>query len=327
MAMVGQDVRQARRRAAVLGHPVRHSLSPVLHRAAYDRLELEGWAYGLQDVTAEQLPDAVAGLDASWAGLSLTMPLKQAVLPLLDVVDPLAEVTGAVNTLVVQPGRAGTAGPLVGFNTDVAGIVAALRETARAAGHVDWRPRSAAVLGARATASSTLAALGELGLASTTLIARNVSGPGNALLAAHRMGVAAAHRAWSSPEAGADALLRAGAPDVVVSTVPAGAADELAAALADRLDGAALAGSVLLDVVYDPWPTPLARVWESAGGTVAPGWVMLLHQAVAQVQLFTGRKPDVEVMRAALVAELAARAAGAEVPDSPPVLSVTSSRA
>lgn len=116
------------RRAAVLGHPVAHSLSPLLHRAAYQALGLAGWTYGLQDVTEEQLPGVVRDLDASWAGLSLTMPLKQVVLPLLDHVDPLAEVVGAVNTVVVQGG--GTAPVLVGANTDVAGIVAALREGA-----------------------------------------------------------------------------------------------------------------------------------------------------------------------------------------------------
>ena len=90
------------RRAAVIGHPVAHSLSPVLHRAAYAALGLEGWTYEAIDTTEEQLPALVNGLDASWAGLSLTMPLKHAVIPLLDHVDPLANVVGAVNTLVAR---------------------------------------------------------------------------------------------------------------------------------------------------------------------------------------------------------------------------------
>ena len=316
MSVVGQDLHAhgVERRAAVLGHPVRHSLSPTLHRAAYAQLGLSGWAYGLQDITAGELPAVLKQLDGTWGGLSLTMPLKQAVIPLLDVVDPLAEVTGAVNTLVVQPGRSGEAGPFVGFNTDVQGIVEALREVAPPG----WRPQRPAILGARATASSALAAFGELGASSTTLVARSVAGPGSAAAAAHRMGVSTTHRPWTSAEVAAEALLAA---DVVVSSVPSGVADDVAAALAGRLDGStdALAGAVLLDVVYDPWPTPLAAAWRAAGGAVAPGWAMLLHQAEAQVRLFTGRTPDVSVMRGSLLAELDRRHAGHQVPDSPAV--------
>ncbi|WP_127127703.1 shikimate dehydrogenase [Georgenia sp. SYP-B2076] len=319
MAVVGQDLTAPGigRRCAVLGHPVAHSLSPALHRAAYAGLGLAGWGYGLQDVTEHQLPAVLAQLDATWGGLSLTMPLKQVVIPLLDVVDPLAEVTGAVNTLVVQPGRAGRVGPLVGFNTDVHGIVATVRETAPAG----WRPRHAAILGARATASSAVAALTELGAARTTVVGRSFAGPGAAPAAAHRMGVATENVLWSSADVAAAALEGA---DVVVSTVPAGAADAVAAALTERLAGSAsaLAGTVLLDAVYDPWPSPLARAWRDAGGAVAPGWVMLLHQAQVQVKLMTGHEPDVEVMRAAVVAELGRRAGGGEVPPSPAVFAL-----
>jgi shikimate dehydrogenase len=149
------------RRAAVLGHPVAHSLSPRLHRAAYRELGLDGWSYEAVDVTEEQLPAFVATLDGTWAGLSLTMPLKQAVIPLLDHVEPLAEVVGAVNTLLVQPG--GRSPVLTGANTDVHGLVAALSEGLAAAGSTGTGPRSAVVLGAGATAASTLAALAELG--------------------------------------------------------------------------------------------------------------------------------------------------------------------
>ena len=309
-AVAGQDLRApgVEHRAAVLGHPVDHSLSPTLHRAAYADLGLQpAWAYGLQDVTAAQLPEVLAQLDASWAGLSLTMPLKQAVIPLLDVLDPLAEVTGAVNTLVVQPGRAGAVGPLVGFNTDVHGIVATIREVAPPG----WRPRHAVVLGARATASSALAALGELGATTTTLVARSFAGPGAATAAAQRMGVTAVALPWGQAAAVRAALLSA---DVVISTVPRGVADPLAQDLA----GAGRAGAVLLDVVYDPWPSPLTQAWSEAGGTVAPGWGMLLHQADQQVRLMTGHTPDVEVMRAALRAELDRRARGGPVRGSPP---------
>ncbi|MPV38002.1 shikimate dehydrogenase [Georgenia subflava] len=320
---VGQDLAAPGidRRCAVLGHPVGHSLSPTLHRAAYAQLGLDDWGYGLQDVTADQLPAVVDQLDASWGGLSLTMPLKQAIMPLLDAVDPLAEVTGAVNTLVVQPGRAGRAGPLSGFNTDVHGIVATLREAAPAG----WRPQRAVVLGARATASSALAALGELGCTRTTLVARSFAGPGSAAVAAHRMGVTTENVTWSTPDVAADAVLAA---DVVISTVPAGIADPVSTVMRDRLAGSpnALSGAVLLDVVYDPWPTPIDEAWQEAGGTVAPGWGMLLHQAEAQVRLMTGRTPDVEVMRDALVGELARRSAGGEVLSSPPPFTLPADR-
>ncbi|MHB1063305.1 MAG: shikimate dehydrogenase [Georgenia sp.] len=345
---VGQDVHApgVAHRAAVLGHPVAHSLSPTLHRAAYGQLGLaDAWAYGLQDVTAGELPAIVAQLDGGWAGVSLTMPLKQAVLDLLDVVDPLAAAVGAVNTLVVQPGRVGGTGPLVGFNTDVHGIVQTLREAAPAR----WRPQGAVILGARATASSALAALGELGVTAPVLIGRNFAGPGSATTAASRMGLNALPMPWASPEVVARLLADA---DVAVSTVPAGVADDVAAALAALLGldptvgpaagllatpttggplttpttggplttpttGGPLAGRVLLDVVYDPWPSPLVRIWSAAGGLVAPGWGMLLHQADAQVRLMTGHSPDVEVMRSALTAEIDRRRRGGAVGESP----------
>lgn len=322
--VVGQDVHApgVEHRAAVLGHPVAHSLSPALHRAAYTQLGLgPAWAYGLQDVTAEELPAVVAQLDATWAGLSLTMPLKQAVIALLDVVDPLATAVGAVNTLVVQPGRGGSTGPLVGFNTDVHGIASTLCEAAAPG----WRPEHAVVLGARATASSALAALGELGVTAPVLVGRSFAGPGSATLAAGRMGLDPVTRSWGAPEEIARALVEA---DVVVSTVPSGVADDAAAALAALVGvdpataraGSApgpLAGRVLLDVVYDPWPSDLVRVWTSAGGVVAPGWGMLLHQAEAQVRLMTGRTPDVDVMRAALTSAIDRRRTGGTVGEPP----------
>lgn len=158
----------------MLGHPIAHSLSPVLHRAAYRALGLADWRYDALDVTAEQLPEVLAGLDAGWAGLSLTMPLKHAVLPLLDHVDPLAQTVGAVNTVLVQPERSGRA--LVGANTDVYGIVAALREGLRGA------PTTAAVLGGGATAASTLAALAELGITSAAVYVRSAGRSGPCIL-------------------------------------------------------------------------------------------------------------------------------------------------
>lgn len=286
-------IRAAGRRAAVLGHPIGHSLSPVLHRAAYAALGLRDWSYERHDVTEEDLPGFLADLDPSWAGLSLTMPLKQAVMPLLDHVEPLAAAVGAVNTVLVQPTGRGRL--LVGANTDVHGIVAALREVAGEEQRVEG---PAVVLGAGATAASAVAALGELGHVRPMVVARSAGRAGPVLRAASRMGVSPVLRPW---EQAAALLSDAG---VAISTVPSGAADDVAAALVAQPP---TPGRLLLDVVYHPWPTPLAISWTSAGGSVAPGWAMLLHQAAEQVRLMTGAEPPVEEMREALLQALARR--------------------
>ncbi|MFF8346680.1 shikimate dehydrogenase [Cellulosimicrobium sp. TH-20] len=283
------------RRAAVLGHPVAHSLSPVLHRAAYDALGLDGWSYEAIDTTEEQLPAFVNGLDASWAGLSLTMPLKHAVIPLLDHVDPLANVVGAVNTLVVQP-TGGTRPTFVGTNTDVHGLVAALRE-----GLGEREVRSAVVLGAGATAASTLAALAQLGCTAPTVLVRSLGRTGSLQRAAHRMGVEPRFEVLdpASP-ALVDRLART---DAVVATLPSRAADPVADALSRA---GATPGGVLLDVVYDPRPTALSVAWTAGGGTVVGGERMLLHQAAEQVRLMTGRTAPLAMMDRALGSALGA---------------------
>jgi shikimate dehydrogenase len=269
----------APRRAAVLGHPVAHSLSPTLHRAAYASLGLTGWRYDAVDVTEGALPEFVAALDESWVGLSLTMPLKQTVIPLLDHVEPLAEVVGAVNTVLLQ-GRT-----LIGANTDVYGIVTALG--------LDGPAGSAAVLGAGATASSTLAALAQLGCTSPVVYVRSVARAGGLMRAAHRMGVTPVYRTLDK------AAAEIGRADVVVSTLPPHAADTLAGSLAG-----AGAGGVLLDVAYDPRPTALSVAWRALGGVAVPGEQMLLHQAAEQVRLMTGHPAPLEAMSAALDDEL-----------------------
>lgn len=283
------------RRAAVLGSPISHSLSPVLHRAAYRELDLD-WVYGRAEVTEASIGAAVAELDREWAGLSLTMPLKQAVIEHLDIIEPLAEAVGAVNTVLVQPGV------LVGANTDVHGIVAAVRE---AAGDSAWRPAQAVVLGAGATAASALAALAELGITSSTLLARTPARAAATQLAAHRMGVQVDVRRWDETERAGSVVADA---QLVVSTVPAGAADSLGELLEARLAPGDTAGGVLLDAVYHPWPSPLARGYAAGGGAVAPGSAMLLHQAGEQVRLMTGRPAPLAAMRTALLAVSAGRA-------------------
>ena len=276
------------RRAAVLGHPIAHSLSPALHRAAYAALGLEGWQYEARDVPQDALDAFLGEIDASWAGLSLTMPLKQTIIPYLDHIEPLAEVTGAVNTVLVQ-GVAGRS-TLVGANTDVHGIVAAL-------GEEGGRPTvaSAVVLGAGATAASALAVLAELGCTSVDVHVRSLGRTGDLQRAAHRMGVTPRFRSLDDAPA---AMVHA---DVTVSTLPAHGADTLAAEIADL--GTAPRG-VLLDVAYEPRPTALTRAWRGLGGASVAGERMLLHQAAEQVRLMTGHPAPLDAMSRALEAAL-----------------------
>lgn len=275
-----------RRRAAVLGSPIAHSLSPVLHRSAYAELGLD-WHYTALECGESELPGLLDSLDARWVGLSLTMPLKRAAVDLVDSCDATARAVGGVNTVVFGPdGRHG-------YNTDVAGVVAALREAGVGA------PRSATVLGAGATAASALAALHDLGVgAPVTVLVRDTGRTRAVAEAAERIGVDIRPR----PLAEAAAHLHA---DLVVSTLPAGAADALA-------DDVARRAAAVFDVVYAPAVTPLLCAASDAGRVAVGGLGMLVHQAVAQVRLMTGRTPPVEPMRRAGRRELARReAAGA----------------
>lgn len=268
------------RRAAVLGHPVAHSLSPALHRAAYAALGLSRWTYDAVDVDAAALPAFLAGLGPTWAGLSLTMPLKQVVVPLLDEVSALASALGAVNTVTFGPDRRRR-----GENTDVHGVVAALR----AAG-VSAVP-SGAVIGGGATAASAVAALGELGCTQPRVYVRSLQRAETVRAAAARLGSRVQVLPLTDP-----GWRQAG---VVVCTLPARAADPLAPGLRGRQSPPGL-GGVLLDVAYDPWPSRLALAWRAAGGTVVDGLDMLVHQAAAQVLLMTGMPAPVAAMAAAV---------------------------
>lgn len=262
------------RRAAVLGSPIAHSLSPALHRAAYASLGLD-WTYEAIEVDEAGLAGFLAGLDDSWAGLSLTMPLKQEAARLLADVDPIARALRSVNTVLPGPHL------WRGTNTDVYGMTQALTR----AGLVG-PATSAVILGAGATARSAVAALAALGVARVTVCARRPQAAVEVAGLATDMGLTAATRDLT-PDAG---LI---ASPVVVSTLP-GAVAEPWAALASSAPG------VLLDASYHPWPTPLAAAWGS--GSVASGRDMLLWQAVEQVRLMTGLEPSVEAMAAALPA-------------------------
>ena len=271
-------------RAAVLGSPIAHSLSPVLHRAAYDAAGLDGWTYTAIECDEAGLPGLIASCDSRWAGLSLTMPLKRAVLPLLDRTEPLAAEVGGANTVVFA------AGERHGYNTDVPGMVAALAEAGVTA------PPAATILGAGATACAALAALRATGLTAAVVHVRDQARAGDLLAAAGRLDVAVELRPFGSQ-------LRGG--ELLISTVPAGAADFYA----ERMVVPAPQPAAVLDVVYSPWPTPLAQAAAKSGVAVAGGFDLLLHQAARQFELMTGIEPaPLQAMRQAGQSELTRRA-------------------
>ncbi|MEV0373478.1 shikimate dehydrogenase [Streptomyces sp. NPDC050636] len=271
------------RRAAVLGSPIAHSLSPELHRAAYADLGLSDWTYDRHEVDEEKLPAFMEGLDATWAGLSLTMPLKRAVIPLLDEISDTAASVEAVNTVVFTAD-----GRRLGDNTDIPGMLAALRE--RGVGNVE----RAAILGAGATASSALAALSRICTGEVTAYVRSAARADEMRGWGERLGLAVRTAPW---EDAAEALR---AP-LTIATTPAGTTDALAAAVPEH-------PGTLFDVLYEPWPTTLATAWAAHGGAVVGGLDLLVHQAVLQVEQMTGRAPaPLAAMRKAGLAALAAR--------------------
>ncbi|PAZ15866.1 shikimate dehydrogenase [Streptomyces sp. SA15] len=272
-----------RRHAAVLGSPITHSLSPVLHRTAYRELGLDDWTYDSHDVDESALESFLGSLDDSWAGLSLTMPLKRAVLPLLDSVTDTVRSVQAVNTVLrTADGRK------EGDNTDIPGMTSALRERGIThAGH-------AAVLGAGATAASALAALARMGTRDVTAYVRSEARAAEMGRWGERLGLTVRTVAWHRAAHALNAPL-------VISTTPARATDALADSVPDK-------PGVLFDVLYSPWPTRLAHHWQSRGGTVVGGLDLLVHQAVLQVEMMTGRRPaPVHAMRAAAERALDAR--------------------
>ena len=272
------------RRAYVLGHPIAHSLSPALHRAAYAYLGEANLEYDRRDTLPDDLPAIMRGVrnpagteEAPYiAGLSVTMPLKTAVIQYCDELSETARVTGAVNTVYPRGER------VLGDNTDVIGIVNALL-------HAGLKPNperdEPAVIGGGATAISALTALHKLGYRRASVYARSLHKLGSVQKAADRLGVQLSTVALA--EFPAEQKARRHNP--VISTLPARAADDWAPQLADPAGASATHRPVLLDVAYNPWPSVLASAWEANGGTVVSGLEMLLYQAVEQVLLFTDR--------------------------------------
>ncbi|MDX6229339.1 MAG: shikimate dehydrogenase [Frankiales bacterium] len=271
------------RRAAVLGSPIAHSLSPVLHQAAYKALGLD-WVYGTLECDEAGLADAVAGFaaDPAYAGLSLTMPLKFRALEVADHCADSALLVGAANTLVISDGET------TAHNTDVDGVLLALAEIGVTS------PSAAAVLGGGGTARAVLVALARLGATSVTVAVRRPGAAADLTELGQRLGIPVTGAPWPS------SVRDLAGHDLVVSTTPAGATDAMAAR-------GWQADLPLMDVLYAPWPTRLAAAAVAAGAPVAGGLAMLVGQAATQVELMTGRPAPLAAMRLAGEAALAAR--------------------
>lgn len=262
------------RKAAVLGSPVAHSKSPQLHLAAYRALGLDGWTYERIECGAEELPGVVGGLGPEWVGVSVTMPGKFAALRFAGEHTDRAALVGSANTLVRTP-RGWRAD-----NTDIDGVSGAVGSAS------GW----ALVCGSGGTAPAAVVGLAELGVAGITVVARDPAKAARLVELGGRVGVATRFCGLGGPDVQALAD-EVAAAEVLVSTIPA----DVAARYADTF----AAIPVLLDAVYDPWPTPLAAAVAAAGGRVISGLQMLLHQAFAQVEQFTGLPAPREAMTCA----------------------------
>ena len=261
----------------MLGSPIAHSKSPALHAAAYAVLGLP-WEYTAVEVVEGSLGAFLNALDESWLGLSLTMPLKREVIPLLDERSGLVDKIGAANTVVVRPGsRGGLA--LHGYNTDVDGITGALAD------HGVERVELAHLIGTGATSATALVAVAHLGAERVVVTGRRPDALEQLVALGERIGVPVQTRRFGEP-----VPFR---PELVIDTLPGGVEPDDDPAVDDA--------DALLDVSYDPWPTARAARWLARGGLVVDGLEMLLHQAIGQVRIFTtgspyGELPDEEAV-------------------------------
>lgn len=267
------------RRAAVLGRPIEHSRSPVLHRAGYHALGLDAWDYKRFECGAAELPGLVSSAGDEYRGFSVTMPAKFAALEFADVATDRVRAIGAANTLVR------TATGWLAENTDVTGITGCLHELLPSTSSIEH----AVVIGSGGTARPAIWALREARAGRITVLNRSnrleeLAG----LVEGTDVGL---------DYAGFDVDLEALAygADVIISTVPSAAIDEHAPKLGH---------APVIDVIYDPWPTRLTIAAAANGHPSVGGHVMLAHQAYEQFELFTGYPAPRAAMRAALFASL-----------------------
>lgn len=260
---------------AVVGSPIEHSKSPVIHQSAYRVLGLD-WSYSAVEVTEGRLRQFLETIDDSWQGLSVTMPLKVEATKLAKSLDPTAESTGITNTLLrYQEGWRG-------FNTDVYGIQMALEQPLKQSG------MAVTVLGSGATAISAVFAVKTTNPSSeVTVVSRNRSAAKAIKQSAAEAGFRIKIRSFSFL---ALAVNRAG---IVISTLPSGALDRYTTLVGNRF--AAKPRGVLLDVAYHPWPSKFASMWQSHSLPVVSGIEMLIFQAIAQVRVFTSGDLDEEL--------------------------------
>lgn len=267
---------------AVVGHPIGHSQSPALHRAAFTTLNL-AWTYDAIDLAPGRLAEFVQGLDDSWIGLSVTMPHKAQALEIADSVDLIGRATGSVNTLVLNLDAAGKRN-ISGYNTDVAGMVLALADAGLSTA------RHVAIVGGGATAASGVVAAAQLGAESVAVFVRNNTGTQSLVDVGETVGTVVAIYNLNDME-------NVPCVDLVISTLPGNAETSL-----DSLTRTPTAP--LLDVSYSPWPSLRGAQWASQperGGAVVSGLSMLAHQALIQVRLFHSGDAAVELPNEPLV--------------------------
>lgn len=277
---------EIRHRAAVLGKPISHSLSPLIHNTAYRAMGLDGWFYDSHEVDEHTLGDFIGELDPRWSGLSLTMPLKKAIMPMGEPSNRWAEKLGVANTAIFQ-WRSEASGPDIKlYNTDVAGINLAITNAMKHSGGVvpdDIRGKGL-VIGSGSTATSAIAAFSTLQIQHVTIAARHPDKAHALAPLAQTFGMSVDVIALSQiPEI-------VGGEQIVVSTLPSHAADSTAAGLSSLRSGSVR--GTLLDVVYDPRPTALMSVWRRLGGVALGGEEMLLYQAIPQIAYMTGTDFD-----------------------------------
>lgn len=263
-------------RAAVLGLPIEHSRSPILHNSGYRALGLDQWEYGRFECEGEQLAALVGAVDGSYRGFSVTMPAKFAALKFADEVTERARAIGAANTLVR------TDNGWRADNTDVDGIKGALSELLDGQELVD---KHAVVIGGGGTARPAIWALLEAGVAHIAVVNRSDRSAELAPLFDEKPTVL--------EFIGFDGDIAAAVSQaaVVISTVPSAGIVGLEKTIAQ---------APVLDVIYDPWPTPLVQAARVAGFPAVGGHVMLAYQSFGQFEQFTGHEAPRESMRAAL---------------------------
>ncbi|HLG12572.1 MAG TPA: shikimate dehydrogenase [Dehalococcoidia bacterium] len=279
--------------AGIIGYPLGHSLSPVIHNAGFAALGLdvryEAWATPPEELTA-----AVQRMhDPEMLGMSVTIPHKQTVMALLDEIDPVATAIGSVNTIVKRDGR------LIGYNTDKDGFMRPLRLAG-----CDPQGLRALVLGVGGSERAIAYGLVEGGVASIALAGRRperIAAAATHLASTAPRSVAITQVAWNVDSLGA----AADAADLIVNCTPVGmrhTPQEQEAPLAESM---LRAGLWVVDIVYNPLETVLLRLARKTGCRAVAGLAMLAYQGAAQQTLWTGREPPVDIMMAAAEAALA----------------------